>query len=460
MDMKRVLLYSYYQIQNQLRGMSLTLKAFWVLDWFDSFLQPLFFALIFFVVNPSNQMIFFFGFLPLLFNSVNGLDVTQRILSDRASKRSFQLVGFSEKEYARGNDIVSSMRVFLSNLIYSLTILLISYFQYPQLFLPILLIDLCLLAIQPLVFIWRYHLLAIPGNLLTLVSKFLTFQTMTIVVLIINIRRLLDVDSRLFVLVALLCLLVLGLVFFLKRLIVKAEVTNAPLLMEFKIALNENGSAPLAILLIPIACLFLAIYLTVKIRTEIPLTDNQNHFNVIGLAYTYLPLALLMIIQIGLIYYYSYDLEGERMRRERYMGDFIRYKVRNKLYLAYVLSLPFYVIYLISFLIFCATSLEETLAYLFAYTFGFALQPLFFFFTSLLFPKQKETLLGLDQGTSNLAQYSAIVISLGTSMISAYYMANTRSFFSLNTFYMLLIFIVLVLVLRVLMERRIVQLEE
>lgn len=459
MVVKKIFLYIIYQYKNQFRKMSLKSKIFFALDYLDAFINPIFFSAIFFILNPSDSIIIFASIVPYFFNIVNRLESTKNIILKDNYAKSFQLVGMTKREYILGLDNINALPAIISNLSFSLFILFITFHQYSNIFIINLGYQVVFIVLLPIFILVRSLLVGINQKVLVILSKVCSYQ---VFVLILAISRIGKININQFgIAILLYCLFIILMISQMIKIITSRKRRNkgSLLITELKIALQESNFSISSLLFLVVIWVFLASYLMLEFRKSFSRPQYNNSFTIIGLAYTYIPLIILSFIHTGLAYCYGYDLEGLRMRTERYLGDFISHKIKYKLRISYLLSLIPYGAFGIVFILFLKLTEVERMKYFLAYSLGLALQPMTFFVGTLLFPNYHRSMFDFEQRMSNASLIFGFIFSSIIALGSSYYVWESESAISTYILLPIVIDIAIFVICKVIVKKKKIELK-
>lgn len=433
MNVKKIMILNSYQLKNQFRDLALDQRLSLVFEIFDIFIQPIVFSFLLFIINPNSWMIFLALILVFVYNLFTNIDLTYRFLKNIHRERSFRILGYTKAEYRIGSDLAISSPKIFSNIFYAVVLTGIVFLYYRPIFLPSLGLLVFLIFLLPVVYFIRLKLIKdslISERLLFLFNRIVNYPVFTILVLVLNMRNL-QFSTSLFVVFFLLAIL-LFFVFILARLSVAKVYKNKEqdIFGELSIAIWESNYPLTSQFFVVGIILGLAIYIVYVVSSNHYVETSQDFGKINGLLYMLIPSSVLYNIQTSLSCYYSYDIEGKRMLDLKNTGNFIQYKIKNKLGLAYLLSIVPYAVFLISF--FILYDGESALIYLIAYLLCCATHPLFFLLGSMYFPNYKRSRNNINQKMSSPALAVGTLLSTVTNLASTYYVWFTKSVWSME----------------------------
>ncbi|EOT40385.1 hypothetical protein [Enterococcus columbae] len=204
--------------------------------------------------------------------------------------------------------------------------------------------------------------------------------------------------------------LLLCLVFYLAFKGLQLSRQGRQLIRELKIALNEGG-APLS------SFLFIHALFPGGSLVFLYIIASNPHLAVYSAIRLFPIKALLVFLGVSstyAIYLYAFDLEKMRMSQLRNMGNFIRYKIKYKLLLAYGFHTLIYFTYALVYLLLIPDRLVDKLfILLLVFVPACLLLPLVYFVLTMLFPILKRPyIIGYNQPSRFVLIISYIINTL------------------------------------------------
>ncbi|KRL83825.1 hypothetical protein [Ligilactobacillus apodemi] len=349
----------------------------------------------------------------------------QQALKDKHRENSFKIFGYTPAEYRLGTDLFITFPRILSNLLYSLMLVGLTFFHYHQIFLVSLGLLLLVILCLPINYLARsklFQLSFISDGIFAVIN----YPVFMVAVLLANLKYF---SFELIMLTSIFIILLL-LVSNGERLYKRYAFIRPRhnLLKELSLAITESSYPLVSQFFMLGLFLAIAIYLLYFVIAGHYLETSNDPGKIRELLYVFLPTSVLYNVQTSLSYYYAYDFEGQRMHTLKVLGNFISYKVKTKLKLAYLLSILPDSVFLVAFSLLYPD--DDLIQYLIAYILCFLAHPLFFYLGSMYFPNYRRSMFDISQKLSNQALAMGVVLSTLVNLASAYYVWFTKTLLS------------------------------